>query len=249
MSVRLQFFIAIAWLLVAAPATASHSTRREPPSPPVEPHQCVVVLHGMARSRQYMHPLELDLKHVGYTVVNESYPTRKESIEQLSTRVDDYVQQCRDSGATRIHLVTHSLGGLVARYWLREHTLPPGSRFVMLGTPNRGSEITDRYHDQWWYRFSTGPAGQQIRTGPESLPNRLGPPTMETGVIAGTRAANASYSRWLGGPNDGKVSVASTQMEGLADYVLVDNSHYFLPRSAGVFRQVRAFLATGRFTH
>ena len=247
MSARWTAALALATALAATPAHASHSTRREPPWPKVEPHQCVVVLHGMARSRQYMHPLELDLKKVGYTVVNKSYPTRKETIEQLAMRVDGYVQQCRDSGATRIHFVTHSLGGLVARLWLRDHALPEAGRFVMLGTPNGGSEITDRFRDQWWYRISTGPAGQQIGTGPDSLPNRLGPPSMETGVIAGTRAANDEYSEWLGGPNDGKVSVASTRMDGLADYVLVDSSHYFLPRSPAVLRLVRTFLETGRF--
>ena len=94
-----------------------------------------------------------------------------------------------------------------------------------------------------------GPAGQQIGTGADSLPNQLGPPPLETGVIAGTRAANDEYTEWLGGPNDGKVSVASTQMPGLADYVLVDNSHYFLPRSRVALRQVRVFLETGRFEH
>jgi triacylglycerol lipase len=248
MTLRHAGLLALAAVVLAAtPARASHSTRREPPWPTVAPHQCVVVLHGMARSRQYMYPLELDLRKVGYTVVNKTYPTRKETIEQLAARVDGYVQQCRDQGATRIHFVTHSLGGLVARYWLSTHALPEGGRFVMLGTPNRGSEITDRFRDQWWYRISTGPAGQQIGTEADSLPNRLGPPPMETGVIAGTRAANDEYTEWLGGPNDGKVSVASTQLAGLADYVLVDNSHYFLPRSPVVLRQVRTFLQTGRF--
>jgi triacylglycerol lipase len=246
---RLACAALAATIALAAPAHASHSSRREPPSPPVAPGQCVVVLHGMARSRQYMAPLEIDLERVGYAVVNKSYPTRKETIEQLAARVDGYVQQCRDTGATRIHFVTHSLGGLVARYWLSTHALPEGGRFVMLGTPNRGSEITDRFRDQWWYRISTGPAGQQIGTGADSLPNRLGPPPLETGVIAGIRPANDEYTEWLQGPNDGKVSVASTQMPGLADYVLVDNSHYFLPRSRLALRQVRVFLETGRFEH
>jgi hypothetical protein len=194
-----------------------------------------------------MRPIELDLKKAGYAVVNVTYPTRKLPIEGLAALVDGYVQQCRDTGATRIHFVTHSLGGIVVRFWLHDHVLPEAGRFVMLGTPNRGSEIADRYRDQLWYRISTGPAGQQIGTEADSVPNRLGPPPIETGVIAGTRAANRAYTEWLGGPNDGKVSVASTQLPGLADYLLVDNSHYFLPRAPVVLRQVRAFLADGHF--
>ena len=242
---------ALAWLaaVAAAPALANHRPPPPPQGPMAAPHECVVVLHGMSRSAMYMHPVELDLKRNGYTVVNESYPVRKLPIEDLAELVGGYVQRCRDTGATKIHFVVHSLGGIVVRQWLHGHALPEAGRFVMLGTPNRGSEITDRYRDEWWYRISTGPAGQEIGTGPDSLPNRLGPPPMETGVIAGTRAANREYTKWLGGPNDGKVSLWSTQMPGLADFVTVDNSHYFLPRSAAALRQVRAFLATGRFEH
>ena len=237
-------------LACAAPAAlASHRPPPEPPSPPVAPHQCVVVLHGMARSAMYMHPLELDLERAGYSVVNETYPTRKEPIEALAARVGDMVEQCRAGGARRIHFVTHSLGGLVVRYWLRDHALPEAGRFVMLGTPNGGSEITDRYRNQWWYQFTTGPVGQQIGTDADSVVRRLGPLPMETGVIAGTRAANRAYSELIGGPNDGKVSVASTRLPGLADFLLIDNSHYFLPRAPAALRQVRLFLATGRFEH
>lgn len=249
---RVTAWVALAWITLAcaAPAAlASHTVNPEPPLPPVAPHQCVVVLHGMARSAMYMHPLELDLERAGYRVVNESYPTRKEPIEALAERVGGFVEQCRAGGARRIHFVTHSLGGLVVRYWLRDHVLPEAGRFVMLGTPNRGSEITDRYRKQWWYRFTAGPAGQQIGTDADSVVRRLGPLSMETGVIAGTRAANRSYSNMLGGPNDGKVSVSSTRLDGLADFLLIDNSHYFLPRAPAVLRQVRLFLANGRFEH
>jgi triacylglycerol lipase len=206
-----------------------------------------VVLHGMARSKMYMRLIELDLERAGYAVVNESMPTRKETIEQLALRVDGMVQKCRDGGATRIHFVTHSLGGLVVRYWLTGHPLPEAGRFLMLGTPNRGSEVADHYLQSRWYRLTTGPAGLEIGTAPDSLPNRLGPPPIETAVIAGSRSASPALSRLFGGPNDGKVSVASTQMEGLADFLVVDNSHYFLTRSSEVLRQMRAFLACGRF--
>jgi hypothetical protein len=242
--------LAFALLLAAVPAArAMHTEEPELLPPPVAPHQCVVVLHGMARSKVYMRLIEADLEQAGYAVVNESVPTRKETIEQLAQRVDAMVQQCRAGGATRIHFVAHSLGGLVVRYWLSGHALPEAGRFVMLGTPNRGSEVADHYMRKRWYRFTTGPAGFQIGTARDSLPNRLGPPPMETGVIAGTRAASPALSGVFAGPNDGKVSVASTRLPGLADHVLVDNSHYFLTRSSTVLRQIRTFLANGRFEH
>lgn len=209
--------------------------------------ECVVLLHGMGRTRLYMGGLEEDLEQAGYLVVNESIPSRRRPIEALAPLVDAFVARCRARGATRIHFVTHSLGGIVVRYYLRDHALPDAGRFVMLGPPNRGSEVTDKYRDSWWYRLSTGPAGQQIGTEVGSVPNQLGPAPIEAAVIAGTRASNPAFDELFGGPNDGKVSVARTRMPGLADFLQVDASHYYLTRSAEVMKQVRAFLAHGRF--
>jgi pimeloyl-ACP methyl ester carboxylesterase len=232
-----------AWL----PAAAAMPPQNTPPPEHVAPGQCVILLHGMGRTRQYMAAIETDLRHAGYVVVNDSIPSRQYPIEELAPRIEGFVQRCRERGATRIHFVTHSLGGIIVRYWLQDHDLPEAGRFVMLGPPNRGTEVADRYRDTWWYRFTTGPAGQQIGTGLDSLPNRLGPPPIETGVIAGTRGANPAFDALFGGPNDGKVSVARTHTAGLADFLEVDSSHYYLVHSAVVLRQVRVFLATGKF--
>jgi pimeloyl-ACP methyl ester carboxylesterase len=233
-----------------AAAHASHGTGTPPGPVATGPAQCVVVLHGMARSRMYMAPIERDLRAAGYAVVNESMPMRKETIEQLAQRLDPLVQRCRDGGARTIHFVGHSLGGLVMRYWLSGHSLPEAGRFVMLGTPNRGSEIADYYLDSHlqsrWYLVTTGPAGREIGSAPDSLPNRLGPPPMVTGVIAGSRAASPALAHIFHGPNDGKVSVESTRLPGAA-HLVVDNSHYFLTRSSLVLHEIRAFLANGKF--
>ena len=242
--------LALAAALLASPsmpARASHDKPAVlPPLPPVAPHQCVVVMHGMARTRGYMRLVERDLEAAGYAVVNRSYPSRRHTIEELSPRVGEFVQRCRDTGATRIHFVTHSFGGLVVRHYLRDHAVPEAGRFVMLGTPNLGSELTDRLRHSFWYRLTTGPAGQQIGTGPDSVLDELGPVPIEAGVIAGARQANPAFTAMFGGPNDGKVSVASTRLQGV-DHLVVDNSHYFLTRAPAVLRQVRVFLQTGHF--
>jgi triacylglycerol lipase len=235
--------------LLSLPAHAkSPGLEPLPPLPPVEPHQCVVVMHGMARTRGYMRVVERDLEDAGYAVVNRSYPSRKHTIEELAENVGEFVQRCRDTGATRIHFVTHSLGGIVVRYYLRDHVVPEAGRFVMLGTPNLGSELTDRFRGSFWYRLTTGPAGQQIGTGPDGILDELGPIPIEAGVIAGSRAANPAFTDMFHGPNDGKVSVASTRVLGV-DHLLVNNSHYFLTRSPTVLRQVRVFLQSGQFEH
>ena len=239
---------ALPLLLVVALAPFAGVVQAQVAAPAATPREeCVVLLHGMGRTHLYMGGIEADLEQAGYLVVNESIPSRRRPIEALAPLVDGFVAQCRARGAKRIHFVTHSLGSIVVRYYLRDHALPDAGRFVMLGPPNRGSEVTDKYRDSWWYRLSTGPAGQQIGTGTDSVPNQLGPAPLETAVIAGTRASNPAFNALFGGPNDGKVSVARTRIPGLADFLQVDSSHYYLTRSAEVMRQVRAFLARGKF--
>jgi pimeloyl-ACP methyl ester carboxylesterase len=234
-------------VLFAACALAQAPAVAQAASQPAPGRECVVLLHGMGRTHLYMGGIEEDLEQAGYLVVNESIPSRRRRIEQLAPLVKGFIDQCRAQGATRIHFVTHSLGSIVVRYYLRDHPLPDAGRFVMLGPPNRGSEVTDKYRDSWWYRLSTGPAGQQIGTGADSVPNQLGAAPLETAVIAGTRASNPAFNDLFGGPNDGKVSVARTRIPGLVDFLQVDSSHDYLTRSAEVMRQVRAFLATGHF--
>jgi alpha-beta hydrolase superfamily lysophospholipase len=239
----LAFVLASATALAARAADAGMA----PVAGTVAPRQCVVVLHGMGRSRLSMLDIAADLRHAGYAVVNVSYPARRKPIEALAPSVGDMVARCRATGATRIHFVTHSLGGIVVRYWLRDHPMADAGRVVMLGPPNRGSEVTEKYHDALWYRVTTGPAGQQIGTGADSVPNRLGAPPLETGVIAGTRSGNPTFAALFAGPNDGKVSVARARMPGLADFIEIDASHYYLAHSPEAMRQVRAFLASGHF--
>jgi len=74
----------------------------------------------------------------------------------------------------------------------------------------------------------TGPAGQQLGIGPSSLPNRLGPATFEVGIVAGDRSLNPCFSYWIPGPDDGKVSVRSTTLEGMQDFLLIHRSHTWM---------------------
>jgi hypothetical protein len=93
----------------------------------------------------------------------------------------------------------------------------------------------------------TGPSGPQLGTSPEDLPRKLGPARFELGVIAGDRSLNPFFSRRLPRPHDGKVSVESTRLEGMSDFLVVHCSHTFLPWRKSVMQQVISFLETGRF--
>jgi len=120
-------------------------------------------------------------------------------------------------------------------------------RVVMLAPPNQGSELVDRMRNGWFYRFFTGPAGQQLGTDPDSVPKRLGPANFDLGIIAGDRSYNPFFSARLPGPDDGKVSVASTQLEGMKDFLVVHYSHTWLPGKRDVVKATIRFLAQNSF--
>lgn len=120
---------------------------------------------------------------------------------------------------------------------------------VMLGPPNQGSELVDRFGADSWFQV-LGPAARQLGTEADSLPSQLDPVDLEIGVIAGTRAGLDSIflqSGRMPEPNDGRVSLTSAQLEEMRDFLVVDQSHTLLLIEKQVVQQVLAFLETGRF--
>lgn len=212
------------------------------------PRDCVVLLHGLASAPLWLKRIEWSLEKRGYQVQSISYPTTRQPVEQLSREhLARAMAGIKLPPGEQIHFVTHSLGGLVLRHYLAENSLTNLGRVVMLGPPNQGSEIADWLHDTAFYQFVLGPSGQQLGTGPEDFPRQLGPVNFPLGVIAGDRSFNPIFSRRLPGRDDGKVSVASTRVEGMSDFLVVRASHTTMIWNRPVIQQVQAFLASGKF--
>ncbi|XPF95182.1 esterase/lipase family protein [Colwellia sp. RE-S-Sl-9] len=210
--------------------------------------ECVILLHGMARSDSSMNKMENKLKEVGYTVVNFDYPSTQYNIESIAKYyLPNAVAQCKPN--VIINFVTHSLGGIVLRKYLRDNTLDLLGRVVMLGPPNKGSEIVDKLKNVPGYEFINGPAGLELGTDKSSVPNLLGAVSYPVGIIAGSSTINPILSQMLPNPDDGKVSVENTKVEGMSDHIIIPVSHAFIMRNDEVIRQVKKFLKTGEFQH
>ena len=195
-----------------------------------------------------MVPMERALSASGYRVLNVDYPSRTAAIEKLSDdAIGRAVADCQKDGATKLHFVTHSLGGILVRSYLSRHAMPNLGRVVMLGPPNQGSEVVDKLGGWWVFKKLNGPAGSELGTAKASTPNQLGPANFCVGVIAGDRSINWINSVLIHGPNDGKVSVERTKLEGMADHIVIPAAHPFLLRTRTAIRQTIHFLRHGRF--
>jgi hypothetical protein len=133
------------------------------------------------------------------------------------------------------------------RYAHSQEPIPDLGRVVMLGPPNKGSEVIDRTRNWPGIRAFSGEAGLQLGTDEESIPSKLGPVDFELGIIAGTGTTNPFMSAMLPAEDDGKVTVARTQVEGMDDFKIVSNSHFAMMKSDSVIRATTRFLRTGSF--
>ena len=211
-------------------------------------NECVVLLHGLARTSMSMNKMERELAAAGFATANIDYPSREYTVEELTEMaVPAGIGECRAQGADTIHFVTHSLGGILVRQYLGNHDLPELGRVVMLGPPNQGSIAVDELRDVPGFDWLNGPAGRQLGKGENSVPLKLGPADFELGIIAGNRTIDPITSAVLENPDDGRVSVEDTKLEGMADFVVVEHSHAFIMRMRRPIELTKAFLRNGRF--
>ena len=205
----------------------------------------VLLVHGITRSSKSMASYREPLEKAGLQVFPFDYP---------STRVDldasaEYLHQVIESleGIERIHIVAHSMGGVVARTYRAKHRDERLNRLVLVGSPQNGAEMADLARDKANVVFKTifGPAGQQLITDQAGFLAKLPKPDVEFAVIAGGHPPNG-INPLIPGDDDGIVSVASTRLAGAADYLYVESMHLALNRNATAHAATVRFLKTGK---
>ena len=240
----------VSMLLASCATNSMHSDSALSISNAPEGKECVVLVHGLWRSGFAMRSIANDLEDHGYQTVSVDYPSTQNEIPEL---VQNYLiggyDECVQTGAEKIHLVSHSMGGILIRHFLQDFTLPIGSRVVMLSPPNQGSELSERFGDTWWYQWAVGPAGVSLSSKQQGIITQLAEIDEPVGIIAAYRDWSLWPDEWLPQPNDGTVSVESMKLAEMDDFILVNSGHAMMRFNDEVQGQIRQFLALGKFAH
>lgn len=206
----------------------------------------VVLLHGMKRAAASMNEIATALQKEGYQILNLDYPSSEKPIEELAELVHAQIVKHIPPDAS-VHFVTHSMGGILARYYIKNHRPHRLGRVVMLAPPNQGTEMSDFLQGTGLFEKFFGPAGTQLGTNKKSITHTLGPVDYEVGVVMGNISLNPIASVVVEGDDDGLVSHKRSEVVGMKDSIILPAAHSFIVYSDEAVRQSVHFLNTGRF--
>jgi triacylglycerol lipase len=208
-----------------------------------EERPCVVLLHGLLRTSQSMEWIAQDLRKAGYRVVVPDYAGTRRTIPEHADWLNDFIQ---DLPCDSVYLVTHSLGGLIARDYLSRYQPEKVKKLVMITPPNHGSERADHFRKNIFYRWIFGKVAQSVTSDSLLGPDNLGIPTCPFGIIAGGKG-KSGFDKDIPGNNDGVLSVRKTYLKGAQDFLIINASHNNILLKKETSDNIISFLKSNHF--
>lgn len=206
----------------------------------------VILVHGLWMPATVFILHSHWLQRRGYRVRRFGYPSMRATLSQNAQRLQRFIAA---TGAADIHLVGHSLGGLVILEMLAQRPDPRLRRAVLLGTPCVDSHCARRLRGLGMSVLLGRSLGEWLSRA-SNCPTAAPRSAVEIGVLAGTRSVG--LGRVIPGlpcPNDGVVAVAETRLPGVADFIALPVAHAEMLASRRCAAQSASFLETGRFFH
>lgn len=205
--------------------------------------EAVVFVHGIWMTGAEMLILRRRLVQCGFECFNFRYQSLRRTPRENAVNLNKYLQTIQ---ADVIHLVAHSLGGIVLLHLFDKYPQQKPGRVVMLGTPIRGSQVAQKMATTRWLEHFLGRATDRGLLGdaPRWQTER------ELGMIAGTEGFGIGKLILLGKlqePNDGTVQLAATCSSGITDHVALPYSHHGMLFARPVATAVCRFLQSGKF--
>lgn len=242
MTFSFRHFIAVPLLSLLAACASNPVSEYEHLSAP----ETVVLVHGFSKNGDSMVHIGEYLAQYGYEFVSVDYPSSEVSVEQALAMMHQQLQGCCE-GSRKVHYVGHSFGGLLIRAYLADHGQADLGKVVLIATPNQGSEFVNAINRVPGHKRMFGPMLPEMSTDGDGFPSQLPGPEYPVGVIAGNRTHNPLGWLLLPGDDDGAVSVASTRLEGMDDFLVVPANHHWLRRDPRVLEEVLHFIQRGYF--
>ena len=211
--------------------------------------EVVVLIHGLGLNLLTMLAPGIHLRRQGYQVYLYDYPTFRHGIdrhaEDFAAFLGCVASLC--SGQGTFHVVSHSMGGIVARKALFANKSSKVGRFVMMAPPNQGSPMAGRVARLPLMRRLIVPL-TELDDAPGSPIHAMPvPKNVEIGVIAGARGDGKGWKWYMRGDDDGKVAVKDTHISGEKDHIVIPVWHSLIMYKPEVLRQMAYFLRNGRF--
>ena len=206
-------------------------------------NEAIVLLHGLWFSGYILFVLARRLRRQGFIVHTFSYASVRADLHANAARLARFLDTL---DADTVHLVGHSLGGILIRALFHEHPQQKPGRIVTLGTPHGGSRVAARLSRYRFWRRAMGKGTAQLLAGATqhwSLPLR------EMGVICGTRSFGLGrlLYRGLPRPNDGLLTVKESASVNAREHLALPVSHTGMMFSREVAEQIGHFLVSGKF--
>lgn len=209
------------------------------------PRLPVVLIHGALRSRAGLWPVAWYLRRFGLDARPFGYDTRGATLSAHGAALERFIAEWQGEAGPFgvLGILTHSMGGLVARAYLaRAGALRQSERqrLVMLGPPNRGAWLAAQFRNFPPFHWIYGAAARELQ--PERVAE-LGapPPSARVLVLAGGRGHEGGYVGRIPGDNDGLVGVSETSLPGVVPE-LVLGAHSWLQWRRDVLTRAARFL-------
>ncbi|ESQ78723.1 triacylglycerol lipase [Asticcacaulis sp. YBE204] len=209
-----------------------------------------ILIHGLAETPYHMRFIAAAVATAGYEVAQVTYPSTLLPMENLiADHIAPQINALAADGS-KLHFVTHSLGGVLLHAFLQGRRLDNLGRVVMQAPGLHGSETLEVFRRNPLFSWLYGPAARQSGTGSDGfathLPHHV---DYEVGIIAGCVSFDLLPLFFVPPPHDGKISVGRTKIAQMTDHIVLPTSHDSMMHDPLALLQTVRFLQQGHFLH
>jgi len=208
--------------------------------------EITILIHGFGKNKNDMSYLEKGLSQFGFNVISVNLPTTfgslNDCIKSLHFQVNDIIMNHK-----KVHYVAHSMGGLIARYYIKSYKQDNVDKCVFIATPHKGSKLADIADKIPLYSKIFRPI-KHLRTTNDISSVILQKSSFgNLGLIAGTKNKNTLGKLFLSNKSDGRVEVSSVEIDDADEFITFPFGHQKIHHQYETLNAVKFFLRKGSF--